>query len=49
MPFITEQVARKPAPAPCMSMVDIAKALDEAVSVVVKHDEDIVAVGGKID
>lgn len=49
VPFIPEQVARRPAPAPCMSMVDIAKALEAAVSAVVKNDEDIVAVGGKID
>ena len=49
VPFIPEQVARRPAPAPCMSMVDIAKALEAAVSAIVKHDEDIVAVGGKID
>lgn len=49
VPFIPEQVARRPAPAPCMSMVDIAKALEAAVSAIVKHDKDIVAVGGKID
>lgn len=49
VPFIPEQVARRPVPAPCMSMVDIAKALEAAVSAIVKHDEDIVAVGGKID
>lgn len=49
VPFIPEQVARRPAPAPCMSMVDIAKALEAAVSAIVKYDEDIVAVGGKID
>ena len=49
VPFIPEQVARRPAPAPCMSMVDIAKALEAAVSAIVKNDEDIVAVGGKID
>ena len=49
VPFIPEQVARRPAPAPCMSMVDIAKALEAAVSAIVKNDKDIVAVGGKID
>ena len=49
VPFIPEQVARRPAPAPCMSMVDIAKALEAAVSAIVKYDKDIVAVGGKID
>ncbi|SDJ25599.1 pyroglutamyl-peptidase I [Proteiniclasticum ruminis] len=49
VPFIPKQVARRPAPAPCISMVDIAKALEAAVSAIVKHDEDIVAVGGKID
>ena len=49
VPFIPEQVARRPAPAPCMSMVDIAKALEAAVTAIVKHDKDIVAVGGKID
>ena len=49
VPFIPEQVARRPTPAPCMSMVDIAKALEAAVSAIVKHDKDIVAVGGKID
>lgn len=49
VPFIPEQVARRPAPAPCMSMQDIAKALEVAVSAIVKNEEDIVAVGGKID
>ena len=49
VPFIPEQVARRPAPAPCMSMVDIAKALEAGVSAIVKNDKDIVAVGGKID
>lgn len=49
VPFIPEQVARRPAPVPCMSMVDIAKALEAAVSAIVKYDKDIVAVGGKID
>lgn len=49
VPFIPEQVAKRPAPAPCMSMVDIAKALEAAVSAIVKNDKDIVAVGGKID
>ncbi len=49
VPFTPEQVARRPAPAPCMSMVDIAKALEAAVTAIVKHDKDIIAVGGKID
>lgn len=49
VPFIPEQVARRPAPAPCMSMVDIAKALEAAVSAIVKNEQDIVAVGGKLD
>lgn len=49
VPFIPEQVARRPAPAPCMSMQDIAKALEAAVSAIIKNEEDIVAVGGKID
>ena len=49
VPFIPHQVARRPAPAPSMSMEDIARALEAAVSAIVKNEEDIVAVGGKID
>ncbi|MBO1265126.1 pyroglutamyl-peptidase I [Proteiniclasticum sp. SCR006] len=49
VPFIPQQVARRPAPAPSMSMEDIARALEAAVSAIVKNEEDIVAVGGKID
>ncbi|MFH5835206.1 pyroglutamyl-peptidase I [Proteiniclasticum sp. C24MP] len=49
VPFIPQQVARRPSPAPSMSMEDIARALEAAVSAIVKNDEDIVAVGGKID
>lgn len=49
VPFIPQQVARRPAPAPSMSMEDIARALEASVSAIVKNEEDIVAVGGKID
>ena len=49
VPFIPQQVAIRPAPAPSMSMEDIARALEAAVSAIVKNEEDIVAVGGKID
>lgn len=49
VPFIPQQVARRPSPAPSMSMEDIARALEATVSAIVKNKEDIVAVGGKID
>ncbi len=49
VPFIPEQVAKRPAPAPSMSIPDIARALEASVSAIVKNEKDIVAVGGKID
>ena len=49
VPFIPEQVAKRAAPAPSLSIQDIAKALEAAVSAIVKHDQDIVVIGGKID
>ncbi|HCW73500.1 MAG TPA: pyroglutamyl-peptidase I [Clostridiaceae bacterium] len=49
VPFTPEQVVGRPAPAPSMSTSDIARALEAAVSAIVKNEKDIVAVGGKID
>lgn len=48
VPFTPEQVANRPAPAPCLSAVDISRALEAAVAAIVQNEKDIVAVGGKI-
>lgn len=47
VPFIPEQVARRPAPAPSLSTVDIARGIQAALSAIVLHQDDIRAVGGK--
>ncbi len=49
VPFIPQQVVGRPSPAPSMSIADITRALEAAVSAIVKNEKDIVAVGGKID
>jgi len=49
VPFIPQQVVGRPSPAPAMSISDITRALEAAVSAIVKNEKDILAVGGKID
>jgi len=49
VPFIPQQVVGRPSPAPSLSIADITRALEAAVSAIVKNEKDIVAVGGKID
>lgn len=48
VPFTPEQVANRPVPAPCLSAVDISRALEAAVAAIIRNEKDIVAVGGKI-
>ena len=48
VPFTPEQAAKKPVPAPSLSASDISRALEAAVSAIVRNEKDIVAVGGKI-
>lgn len=49
VPFIPEQVAMRQAPAPSMSTSDIVRALEAAVTAIIKNEKDITAVGGKLD
>ncbi len=49
VPFTPEQVAKKQTPAPSLSASDICRALEAAVAAIVKYEDDIVAVGGKIN
>ncbi|MGB4590295.1 MAG: pyroglutamyl-peptidase I [Clostridiaceae bacterium] len=49
VPFIPEQVAIRPAPAPSMSIADIARALEAAVKAIVENEHDIGTVEGKIE
>ena len=48
VPFTPEQAAKKPVPAPSLSASDISRALEAAVSAIVRNEKDIVVVGGKI-
>ena len=48
VPFTPEQVAKRPTPAPSLSAVDICRALEAAVAAIVRNENDIAAVGGKI-
>lgn len=48
VPFTPEQAVKKPVPAPSLSASDISRALEAAVSAIVRNEKDIVAVGGKI-
>lgn len=47
VPFIPAQVVGRAAPAPSLSMQDIARALEAGIAAIGEHAEDIVAVGGK--
>jgi len=49
VPFTPEQVVGRPSPAPSMAIADITRALEAAVTAIVKHDKDIVSVGGKTE
>lgn len=49
VPFIPEQVVKRPQPSPSMSLADITKALEAAVKAIVLNGEDINAVGGKTE
>jgi len=48
VPFTPEQVAKRPTPAPSLSAVDICRALEAAVAAIVRNENDVAAVGGKI-
>lgn len=47
VPFIPEQVVNRPAPAPYMSQIDIAKGLEAAIRATSENLEDIKAAGGR--
>jgi len=49
VPFIPEQVVGRPAPAPSMSIADIARALEAAVKAIVENEHDISTTEGKIE
>lgn len=49
VPFIPEQVVKRPQPSPSMSIGDIKRALEAAVKAIVENDEDIQVVGGKTE
>lgn len=49
VPFIPEQVVGRPAPAPSMSIADIARALEAAVKAIVENEHDIRTAEGKIE
>ena len=49
VPFIPEQVVGRPAPAPSMSIADIARALEAAVKAIVENEHDISTAEGKIE
>lgn len=49
VPFIPEQVVGRPAPAPSMSIADIARALEAAVKAIVENEQDISTAEGKIE
>ncbi|WP_312652240.1 pyroglutamyl-peptidase I [Proteiniclasticum sp.] len=49
VPFTPEQVSKRATPAPSMSTIDIARALEAAVRAVVENEKDITSVGGKTD
>lgn len=46
VPFIPEQVVKRPAPAPSLSMTDIARGIEAAISAIAENAEDIAAVEG---
>lgn len=47
VPFIPQQVLSHPSPAPYMSQIDIAKALEAAIKAILVNEQDIIAAGGR--
>jgi pyroglutamyl-peptidase len=47
VPFIPEQVANRPSPAPYMALADITRALEEAIMAIGENERDIAVIEGK--
>lgn len=47
VPFIPEQVANRPLPAPCLSTQDIARGIEIAILAIAQHPQDLKLQGGQ--